>query len=401
MNSPYASAASASGSAGARAAPSASSSTPSRAGATSQQPPVPQRSSSFATVVPATTPLDSTSNTADPFDKAAFPENPKEYVVPPSHTQLTPLRAHYLKRELVGGQLARELHALGNPDALSIVGWPFDDTRPPERRLRNARLHQERSTAKAAVAAGGPSSAGLTGRSPHNGGDDDDDADLPFLRFFLHHFVMTFPFLSQVDTKTFYSRKLQPFIESFMKRNISMNEEREEETGQKTKRHKLAGKAEKHLGLLISSAIRLNDNRGREEVVRIVDVKSAPVPPPSSSSSGAATSSATGQAVPGTSATFMKASEANFQVNVVGIRTVTYRNKLGRKTNHEEFLVRTSRNGQPDVFVSRRYGDFVRLAGMVSLAHERSRIPRTFFMTLNTEGPPFCSTRSYGRNFPS
>jgi hypothetical protein len=270
----------------------------------------------------------------DPF---ASIKSPKEYL-PPTHTQLTPLRAHYLKRELVNGQLAKELHALADPEALSIVGWPFED----RRKQRPA---------------------------------GDDDVDLPFLRFFLHHFVMTFPFLSQVDTKIFYSKKLQPFIESFMARNISMNEEREEETGASSKRHKLAGKAEKHVGLLISSAVKLADNGGREEVVRIVDVKSAPIPP--TPTSAASTSS---QTVPGTSATMhhAKPGEMDFRVNVIGIRTVAYRNKIGRKNKHEEFIVKTSRQGHPDVYVSRRYGDFTKLSDLL----------RAEFPELDLRAPP-------------
>jgi hypothetical protein len=214
-----------------------------------------------------------------------------------------------LKRELVGGQLAIELNALGDPNALSKIGWPFDP-RPP-------------------VA------------------DSDDDSNLPFLRFFFHHFVMTFPFLAEVDTSVFYSKKLQPFIESFMARNISVNDEREEETGIQTKRHKLAGKAEKHVGLLISSAVKLADNEGREEVVRIVDVKTA------------------APAAAGPSTTHTGPSQALFQVNVVGVRTVTERARLGRRVKHEHFVIRTSRANHPDVFVSRRYGDFAALSDMV------------------------------------
>lgn len=252
------------------------------------------------------------------FDDVNLPaQTPTEYRTP-QHTQLTPLRAHYLKRELVGGQLAVELNALGDPNALSKIGWPFDP-RPP-----------------------------VAG--------DNDDSDLPFLRFFFHHFVMTFPFLAEVDSNVFYSKKLQPFIESFMARNISVNDEREEETGIQTKRHKLAGKAEKHVGLLISSAVKLADNEGREEVVRIVDVKSA-VPP----SALGATNAASPQ-------------QALFQVNVVGVRAVTERARLGRKVKHEHFVVRTSRANQPDVFVSRRYGDFVALSEMVRMYRRASAI---------------------------
>lgn len=321
---------------------------------------VPRRTSSYATVVPAASPLEPTGSffggksagvSALPVSSQLPhpPPTPLEYQTP-THLNLTPLRAHYLKRELVGGQLARELSALADPDALSIIGWPFD-----------VRRSQSQSDA--------PTSNNNNPTQPTTNhlrrlGDDGEELDLPFLRFFLHHFVMTFPFLSQVDSKTFYSRKLQPFIESFMARNISMNEEREEATGTQTKRHKLAGKAEKHIGLLISSAVKLSDNNGREEVVRIVDVKSAPQPgtaspppvPPKDSGSGALT--------PGSSKGIPPQQDV-FQVNVVGVRTASTKGRLGMKSKHEEFLVRTSRPHAPDIFVSRRYGDFVSLSEMV------------------------------------
>lgn len=311
---------------------------------------------------------------------AKLPHAPKEYVAPPSHTELTPLRAHYLKRELVGGQLARELDGLGNPDALSVIGWPFTKTTHAQAQLDaySTLTNTARRTA---------------------GGNSEEEEDLPLLRFFFHQFVMTFPFLSDVDCDIFYGKKLQPFIGSFMSRNISMNEEREEETGVQTKRHKLAGKAEKHLGLLISSAVKLNDNGGREEVVRIVDVKPTsasppPVPPKddrhkrttSTSSANSfntrysAPSSASTPRLPATPITANSqftnmtntsgatdGSLAGFSVNVVGVRTITTKHRLGRKSKHEEFLVKTSRAGFQDAYVARRYGDFVGLSQLVSV----------------------------------
>lgn len=353
---------------------------------------VPPRRSSSAVVVPVEgtiTPNTIFSSTSK--DPAAhtnhllsqMPHTPKEYTAPPPHSELTPLRAHYLKRELVGGQLAIELDGLGNPDALSVIGWPFSKTTHSQSQLDAY------------------STSSNTAR--RNANDSGEEEDLPLLRFFFHQFIMTFPFLSDVDADVFYSKKLQPFIGSFMARNISMNEEREEETGVQTKRHKLAGKAEKHLGLLISSAVKLNDNGGREEVVRIVDVKPTGAPPASSSSSSSpppvppkddrnrrtstssaasarqrTPSSATAPRTPATpttansqftnvtsTSTATEPSMSGFSVNVVGVRTITTKHRLGRKSKHEEFLVKTSRPGFQDVYVARRYGDFVGLSQLV------------------------------------
>lgn len=324
-----------------------------------------------------------------------MPHTPKEYLAPPPHTELTPLRAHYLKRELVGGQLAKELDGLGNPDALSVIGWPFTKTNHSKTQLDAYSTLNPTSTR-----------ATLSKRQ-----EEEEDTDLPLLRFFFHQFVMTFPFLSEVDADIFYGKKLQPFIGSFMARNISMNEEREEETGITTKRHKLAGKAEKHLGLLISSAVKLNDNGGREEVVRIVDVKPAaspshdggvgsssasspppPLPPKDARNRRTSTSSVNSRTrTPSTATTPLTAtsqattnttssnstdnstlSQHGFSVNVVGVRSITTKHRLGRKSKHEEFLVKTSRPGYQDAFVARRYGDFVGLSQLVSLESSTS-----------------------------
>ncbi|KAE8237283.1 hypothetical protein A4X06_0g9276 [Tilletia controversa] len=50
-----------------------------------------------------------------------------------------------------------------------------------------------------------------------------------------------------------------------------------------------------------------------------------------------------------------------FEVNIVGVRTVTTKGRL-RNRYHEEFIIRTRRPNQPEIYVSRRYGDFARLA---------------------------------------
>lgn len=66
----------------------------------------------------------------------------------------------------------------------------------------------------------------------------------------------------------------------------------------------------------------------------------------------------------------------SFEVNVVGVRLVQEKHRVRHKShevgcqansywlcaNRQEFLIRTQRGGLEDVFVSRRYGDFKRLA---------------------------------------
>jgi hypothetical protein len=236
----------------------------------------------------------------DPLYRSPEPEadTPDQ---PADPTTLTPLRAHYLKRELVTSQLTSELAELSTPDALSLLGPPFAQK---------------------------PKSPGSSSSAPSR------DVDIPFLRFFFRHFVLSFPFLAKTQP-SFFKDKLQPFVHSFLSRNISTADDREEDT----KRNRIAGKIEKHLGLILSSAIKLGENDGKEEVVRVAEPRGSAVGP-------------------------VGAREKVFDVNVVTVRNVVSRGRM-RKKVHEEFIIRVRRKGERDVHVSRRYGDFVQLAETV------------------------------------
>ncbi|GAA5893081.1 hypothetical protein JCM5296_003068 [Sporobolomyces johnsonii] len=255
-------------------------------------------------------------------------------LAPPSHAplQLTPLRAHYLKRELVTLEFVRELSALDSPGALSVLGSPF----LPKSRFING-------VPQPAPPAGSPEALEEQRNAESN-------VDLPFLRFVFHHFVLSFPFLVGCPP-TFYSHKLQPFVYSFVSRNISSSDEREGET----KRKKIAGKVEKHLGLILSAAIKLTENGGREEVVRVEDDGSVNTGLPASQQQSGASARKRGAPIRA------EAKEEDFSINVVSVRNTAFKGRV-RTTMHEEFLVRTRRKGRPDVYVARRYGDFVRLA---------------------------------------
>ncbi|GAA5856145.1 hypothetical protein JCM8547_003002 [Rhodosporidiobolus lusitaniae] len=257
---------------------------------------------------------------------------------PPSDNPLTltPLRAHYLKRELVTLEFVKELAALDSPGALSILGPPF---------LPKSRFVD-----------------GVPGAAPPPGSESalqeqreyEQSAELPFLRFVFHHFVLSFPFLVACPP-TFFSHKLQPFVYSFVSRNISSSDDREADT----KRKRIAGKVEKHLGLIMSAAIKLTENDGREEVVRIEDDGTSHTGAPASQE-GLGGVGLGGTRKRGNLTTAEKKDE-EFSINVVSVRNVVVKGRM-RSKSHEEFIVRTRRKGQPDVYVARRYGDFVRLA---------------------------------------
>ncbi|GAA95134.1 uncharacterized protein L969DRAFT_104664 [Mixia osmundae IAM 14324] len=255
-----------------------------------------------------------------PFD---VPVEAKEAIARADPLALTPLRAHYLKRELVTLQFQEEISQADQPDMLGLLGQPFE---------------------------------------PPKGPDMDPNIDLPLIKFVFHRFVLSFPFLAKAKP-AFYKDKLQPFAQSFMARNISTSSEREEDT----KRQRLASRFEKHLGLIVSSAIKLSDNDGREEVVRVTGVEA---PGDRHVASPAAKSADKGK---------------DFEVNVVSVRSIAEKGRVRTKWR-EEFVVRTRRRGMPDVYVSRRYGDFDKLAEML----------RSDFPEQDVRGPPAKDRRSTG-----
>lgn len=135
----------------------------------------------------------------------------KDSVPPPGHT-LTGRQEHYLKRELISGQVVYEISELASTTALQRFGAPF--------------------------------------RSEF-GEVAPVDSDLPILRYIFVHHVRNFPFLDRAREKEFWQDKLQVFLESFAGKHISSSEDRLEET----KRRKLAIKAQKLVELMMVSGI--------------------------------------------------------------------------------------------------------------------------------------------------
>ncbi|KAG0659904.1 hypothetical protein C6P46_004844 [Rhodotorula mucilaginosa] len=261
---------------------------------------------------------------------------------PESPLHLTPLRAHYLKRELVTLEFVKELQQLDSPGALSVLGPPF----LPKSRFVN----------------GVPQPAPPPGSEAARREEQEYEAqvDLPFLRFVFHHFVLTFPFLVACPP-TFYSHKLQAFVYSFVARNISTSDEREHDT----KRRRVAGKVEKHLGLVMSAAIKLVENNGREEVVRIEDDGTSHAGAPATQQQQKAANEPNAGLVmlkKRGALTMVERADEAFSINVVSVRTQSTKTRMRTTKKHEEFIVRTRRKGEADIYVARRYGEFVRLA---------------------------------------
>ena len=83
-------------------------------------------------------------------------------------------------------------------------------------------------------------------------------------------FVLTFPFLATAP-KDFFPSKLQPFVDSLLSRNLSSEltlfpEEDPDVDSEQKSTAKAFEKIEKHMALLLGSAIKLVEN---EEVVRL------------------------------------------------------------------------------------------------------------------------------------
>ncbi|KAA1121297.1 hypothetical protein PGTUg99_031260 [Puccinia graminis f. sp. tritici] len=319
----------------------------------------------ITTTTTTTTPKPTTS-TSTPNGQQEQQQQEQEH---PS--SLTPLRAHYLKRELVTLQFAAELESLSSPHVLSILGPPF----LPSHLFKDGIPTISESSASSSSLSPSPSSSSSSpSKSPANHQhhlnqlqqrDLTQNTDLPFLRFFFHKFVLSFPFLQNVPP-TFFSHKLQPFVYSFFSRNITRTDDREEET----KRQKIAGKVEKHLALIMAAAIKLSDNRGQEQVVRVspnIDptpndddafVSTPIIPPPQDSQLPNIPSLTINQDQQPHQHPLVNIS---FDLNVVAIRKVRVKSRMRSKV-HEEFVIRTRSQSTGEIYVSRRYRDFFKLA---------------------------------------
>ncbi|KAG9127594.1 hypothetical protein FRC07_011912 [Ceratobasidium sp. 392] len=236
---------------------------------------------------------------------------------------LTPLRAHYLKKTLISMQFTEELKIITTQPSntsvstLSYLGAPF--TALPR---------------------------------------DVPRQDLPFLRFMFRQFALTFPFLAAAP-KDFFPNKFQPFIASVVARNLSSATNiLEGEEAQTSDGQQILNKAEKHLALLLGAAMKLTEN---EEVVRLSQADLARI-------ERAAERRRRKAAAAGGS---VRAEV--FDVNVIAVRAITDKGRVRSKV-HEEFVIRTRRTGQPDVFVSRRYGDFKSLSDELRKHHPMEEI---------------------------
>ncbi|KAI1764784.1 succinate flavoprotein subunit [Hypoxylon sp. FL1150] len=238
--------------------------------------------------------------TIDPQDGA--PRDPVTNAPPPPSTRqtLTGKQEHYLKRELISEQVNWEISELNSTTALRRFGAPFK------------------------------SEFGEV--TPY-------DSELPILRYIFVHHVREFPFLDKAREKEFWQDKLQVFLESFASKNISSSEDRLEET----KRRKLALKCRKLVELMMVSGVPTAS--GFEERIRFAEME---IVDRDAIDTGMLNTMPEGNYVNG------------WDVNVAGV-CITHVKRNIRRHKHAEFLLRVKRKGEPEYYVGRRYGDFVRL----------------------------------------
>ncbi|OJJ48535.1 hypothetical protein ASPZODRAFT_158221 [Penicilliopsis zonata CBS 506.65] len=225
---------------------------------------------------------------------------PGHKAAPPSGQILTGKQEHYLKRELISRQVTSEITELSSPTALHRFGAPF----------------------KSEFGEVAPI-----------------DSDLPILRYIFVHHVRQFPFLDQAREKEFWQDKLQVFLESFANKHVSSSEDRLEET----KRRKLARKCEKLVELMMVSGIPTAS--GYEERIQFAEME---VVDRGANEKGLLVNMPEGNAIHG------------WDVNVAAVRTTSVKRTV-RYHQHAEFIIRVRREGQSDIYVGRRYGEFAKL----------------------------------------
>ncbi|KAA8617184.1 PX domain containing protein [Pyrenophora tritici-repentis] len=226
--------------------------------------------------------------------------------VPPEGSILTGKQEHYLKRELISQQTKFEIAELSSPTALRRFGAPF------------------RSDA---------------------GEVAPEDSELPLLRYIFVNHVRNFPFLDKAKEKEFWQDKLQVFLESFASKDISSSEDRLEET----KRRKLALKAEKLVELMMVSGIPTAS--GYEERIRFAEME---IVDRQADEKGLTMNAPSGHFING------------WDINVAGVRTTSVKRHL-RYHTHAEYIIRVKQAGGQDIYIGRRYADFVQL-------HKRIRL---------------------------
>ncbi|TIA90093.1 hypothetical protein E3P81_02604 [Wallemia ichthyophaga] len=216
---------------------------------------------------------------------------------------LNPLRCHYIKKYLIGRELENEMDQLSKPDGLSLLGNPFSQPVNP---------------------------------SP---------TSIPLLKYIFNRFIITFPLLTS-SPPSFWSDKLQVFVNDFLSRNLSSSIDQDE----LTKRKALIIKLQKHMTILLSSGFKMVQD---EDVIRVNvnDLKQ-----------------------------YTRKHSTNthkLHINIVTIRAHQKKSLLHHK-HDDEFIIHSKLTNQArseDIYVARSYNDFMALSNQLRLEFTDDDIP--------------------------
>lgn len=269
-------------------------------------------------------------------------------------SEITPTREHFLKRELLRLQLAKEFEQFNDAHALRRFGFPFTEQDPKEYKVQKK-----------------------NGRGEAKQPNPNDKLDaFPLSKYFFNNFVLTIPFLSSQhqNTEEFWIKKVQVFYEHFM--NLSMSESFDRD--ELTKRKKLGLKLTRVILMFYNSGIGTTNEaqyyeKDKEEIGnRIQSSKLDKLMFPSKETLQDHVANGT----------FIN----GVNVNVAGVRLVKKQNNkfwsnLNITKTHEtyyEFLIksRVELNESSNVCVARRYQDFKDLSHALKKKYPGKQLPK-------------------------
>lgn len=233
--------------------------------------------------VPETTYSEPHTAPTSPNEVPPHPFTSSDDSKPNDALELTPIRAHYLKKQLIALQFQYEFNTLiaaptNNVSTFSYLGPPFSPLPKDAPRL-----------------------------------------DLPLTRYFFRKFVVTFPFLASAP-RDFFPEKVQPFLGSLLSRNLTPTNliDDDDQESEDAARLKALTKLERNAAMLITSATKLAE---AEETVRLSQADLERI-----------------ERIAKKRVTKERKLNDSFDVNIVSVRSITEKGRV-RSRVHEVRLV--------------------------------------------------------------
>ncbi|CAG8579369.1 6756_t:CDS:10 [Ambispora leptoticha] len=228
-----------------------------------------------------------------------------------SNSQLSPLQAHYLKKELISRQIAKEVEIFSKQLQTEEIAATIDNF--------NKEVTQSQST------------------------------QIPFLQFIFFKFIRTFPFLTNTE-KDFWEKCFE-FIKEFQKKNISGSSTRNEAT----KRRRLANKIIMHLTLLLNAACKTTAGKDQAITVDSFEGEEEEIIMQEEINESEQQQNDIEHAENNCLRNYL----ANgWEFNIIAVKTVTSKRHF-REHSHAEYVILTKRStDDAPIIVARRYKQF-------------------------------------------